>query len=98
MMRILAATTFSALALAACSPREAEPSLARSAPTTAAAPVPQLSAEPAPPAPDTRIAVLNLICGGESFRVAFEDARAVVVNSDGSNAELAASIRSPTER
>jgi hypothetical protein len=32
---------------------------------------------------------MNLMCGGESFRVAFEDARAVVINADGSNTELA---------
>ena len=32
---------------------------------------------------------MNLRCGDESFRVAFEDTRAVVVNPDGGNTELA---------
>jgi hypothetical protein len=31
---------------------------------------------------------MNLSCSGDTFRVAFEDTRAVVVNADGSNTEL----------
>lgn len=41
-----------------------------------------------PPAPDARIGTLQLSCGGQSFRVAFEASRAVVVGADGSNTEL----------
>ncbi len=40
------------------------------------------------PAPDTRVAAMNMVCGGDTFRVAFEDQRAVLVNDDGSNTEL----------
>jgi hypothetical protein len=76
------------LALGACSPSPATPSAAP--PVTAAQPVPQPAAEPTPatPTPEQRIGAMNLSCGGESFRVAFEDTRAVVVNADGSNTEL----------
>lgn len=35
-----------------------------------------------------RMGALQLSCGGESFRVAFEDTRAVLVNADGGNTEL----------
>ncbi len=73
---------------------------------TPAAPVtPEASTEtpaPAPPSivapevlPGMRVAPMQLSCGGESFRVAFEDARAVIVNEDGSNTELAALTPSP---
>ena len=43
---------------------------------------------PLPPAPDARIGTRQLTCGGQSFRVAFEASRAVVVGPDGSNTEL----------
>ena len=35
---------------------------------------------------------MQLSCAGESFRVAFEDQRAVIVNADGSNTELTRNI------
>jgi hypothetical protein len=89
LTRIVVAAACFALLATACAPREAEPSAAEPPPATAADPIPQPAAEPAAPTPDTRIAALNLSCGGENFRVAFEDARAVVVNVDGSNTELA---------
>ena len=57
--------------------RNAGPAATEAAPTPAAE-----------PAPDTRVGTMNLMCGGEPFRVAFEDARAVVLNADGSNTEL----------
>ena len=87
MTRLVFLAAFSGLLIAACAPKEATPSAEPS--TTAATPVPQPAAEPAAPPPDTRIAAMNLMCGAESFRVAFEDTRAVVVNADGSNTELA---------
>jgi hypothetical protein len=73
----------SALLLFACGGNE----------TSAPAP-PEPAAEPAPaepaaaPAPDTRIGAMQVSCGGQSFRVAFEQGRAVLVNEDGSNTEL----------
>lgn len=80
MTRLAFAFAASALLATACAPKEAEPS--------AAAPVAS-PVVPVEPAPETRVAAANLMCGGESFRVAFEDTRAVVINADGSNAELA---------
>jgi hypothetical protein len=75
--------------LAACTPDTAAPSAVEPT-TTAATPVPQPAGEPTPasPTPETRQGTMQLSCGGESFRVAFEDTRAVVVNADGSNTEL----------
>ena len=40
---------------------------------------------------------MNLMCGGAAFRVAFEDARAVIVNDDGGNTELAHDAAAPSE-
>lgn len=76
----------SVLALAACAPKEEAPAEQPPAPA-ATEPTPAPAAEPAP-APDTRVAAMNMMCGGEPFRVAFEDARAVVLNADGSNTDL----------
>jgi hypothetical protein len=87
MTRLVFVAAFSGLLIAACSPKEATPSA--EPPVSAGQPVPQPAAEPATPTLDTRMAAMNLMCGGESFRVAFEDSRAVVVNADGSNIELA---------
>ena len=83
---VVVAAACSALLIAACAPKEAEPSAAE---PPAADPIPQPAAQAASSTPDTRIAAMNLSCGGETFRVAFEDSRAVVVNADGSNTELA---------
>jgi hypothetical protein len=76
------------LSIAACSPSPATPSA--EPPSTAAQPVPAPAAEPTPAtsAPEQRMGTMNLSCSGETFRVAFEDTRAVVVNADGSNTEL----------
>lgn len=89
MSRILAAAFASLSMVTACAPREAELSAAEPPSTTAAAPVPQPAADPTPAASGTRVGTMNLMCGGETFRIAFEDARAVLVNTDGSNSELA---------
>jgi hypothetical protein len=79
------ALAVSVLVLAACAPKEEAPAATPPAPVAATEPAPL--AEPTP-APDTRVAAMNLMCSGEPFRVAFEDARAVVLNADGSNTEL----------
>jgi hypothetical protein len=86
MTRLVLLAAFSSLLIAACAPKEATPSAAE--PTTSAVvPVPN-AAQPVEPAPDTRVAAMNLMCAGEGFRVAFEDARAVLVGADGSNTDL----------
>jgi hypothetical protein len=75
--------------LGACSPKEPEapaPAPEAAAPAPAAA-APDPTVLPTP-APDARMGTINLMCGGSSMRVAFEDTRAVVVNDDGSNTEL----------
>jgi hypothetical protein len=79
----------SVLCLSACGDSEPGNPEASSEPTPVAAtePAPAPAAEPAP-TPDTRVAAMNLMCGADPFRVAFEDARAVVLNPDGSNTEL----------
>jgi hypothetical protein len=88
MVRIAIAAVAGFIA-AGCTPDVASPSTA-TPPVTAANPVPQPAGEPAPasPTPDARQGAVQLSCGGESHRVAFEDTRAVVVNADGSNTEL----------
>jgi streptogramin lyase len=78
----------SILVLAACAPKEEAPAETAPAPSAATEPAPASPAVEPTPAPETRIAAMNLMCGGEPFRVAFEDARAVVLNADGSNTEL----------
>jgi hypothetical protein len=82
--RVLTAAVSGLLTLA-CAPKEETPPAEPAAPASPAEPSP---APAAAPAPDTRVAAMQLSCGGESFRVAFEDARAVVVNADGSNTDL----------
>jgi hypothetical protein len=85
MNRLIFAAALSGLLAVACAPKEgAPPAETTSAPATAPAP----AAAPSP-APDTRVATMTMICGAESLRVAFEETRAVVVNADGGNTELA---------
>jgi streptogramin lyase len=79
------ALTASLLVLAACAPKEEAPAETPPAPAAATEPAPPPAATPTP---DTRVAAMNLMCGSEPFRVAFEDARAVMLNADGSNTEL----------
>lgn len=44
----------------------------------------------------SRVAPMQLSCGGQSFRVAFEETRAVLVEEDGQNTELPVLAASPT--
>lgn len=78
----------SGFALAACGGPEP---LKADVPTEQAA-APKPTATPADaaalPTPDTRVAAMNMVCGGDTFRVAFEDQRAVMINDDGSNTDL----------
>lgn len=75
-----------ALALGACGASE-EPA---PAPAPAVAPEPAPTPAPAPTVstPDTRIGALEMTCGGENFRVAFEGGRAVIVGPGGSTMDL----------
>lgn len=78
MKRLILPAVASGLVLAACANQSStQADLSASA-------GPELPAR----APDVRVGTIQLACGGESFRVAFEPARAVVVNTDGSNTEL----------
>lgn len=82
-MRTVLISLGAALALAACGGEPETPVANEPAPETAEAP------ETAPPMPamaDTsggRIGTMNLMCGGESFRVAFLDTHAAIVSEDG---------------
>jgi hypothetical protein len=88
MVRLVIAAAVSGLLFTACAPKESAP-----APDASPAATPATAAPAAAtPAPETRIGTMQLSCAGESFRVAFEDQRAVVVNPDGSNTELARNI------
>ncbi len=80
MKRRVATMIVSGLVLAACS-GPTTPAATEPAPTEQ--PVTMPSAEPAAPAPDARIGTINLMCGGESFRVAFLDTHAALVSADG---------------
>ena len=81
-MRVVIGTAISALLLAACGGGEPVPTVP--APAVEPAPV-EMPAEapPAPTASDSRIGTMNLMCGGESFRVAFLDTHAAIVRADG---------------
>lgn len=84
-MRAVGIVVVSALLLSACGKTEAPaPTPAQPAPAEPAPP----PAEPAASTPDTRIGAIEMTCGGETFRVAFEATRAVVVGPDGSNMDL----------
>ena len=82
-MRTVLISLGAALALAACGGEPETPVANDPAPQTAAAP------ETTPPTPaiaDTgggRIGTMNLMCGGESFRVAFLDTHAASVSAAG---------------
>ena len=80
-MRAVIGTAISALLLAACG--GGDPASTVPAPAVEPAPV-EMPAE-APPAPMVadRIGTMNLMCGGESFRVAFLDTHAAIVSADG---------------
>jgi hypothetical protein len=90
MIRIFAAAA-AALLFSACGGESTPVEPAAAAPVEPApeAAAPDPTALPTPAAEGGRVGAMNLLCGGATFRVAFEDARAVVVNDDGSNNELA---------
>lgn len=54
------------------------------------------SKDEGPAAAPSRVAAMQLSCGGQSFRVAFEETRAVVIGEDGSNTELKLLEAGPT--
>lgn len=87
-MRAVIATAMSVLLLAACG---GEPA----APIGPVEPTPPETTAPAPETPPPaivgdRIGAMNLMCGGESFRVAFLDTHAAIISEDGaSTVELA---------
>lgn len=87
MARLMIAVAASALLAVACAPKE-EPLVTPAAETPAASEPTAAPAEAAAPAPDARIGTMNLMCGGESFRVAFLETNATMVNADGSNTDL----------
>ena len=89
-MRTVMLSMVGALALTACGGEPETPVVNEPAPEPAAAP------EPAP-APDARVGTMNLMCGGESFRVAFLDTHAAIVSADGaSTVELPVLPEGPT--
>ena len=81
-MRAVIGTAISALLLAACG--GGEPAATVPAVTSEPAPV-EMPTEATPPAsaPEGRVGTINLMCGGESFRVAFLDTHAAIVSADG---------------
>ena len=87
-MRTVMISLVAALALSACGGGEPEvPAVTDPAPEPAAA----------PPVADARIGTMNLMCGGESFRVAFLDTHAAIVSADGaSTVELPVLPAGPT--
>ncbi len=81
-MRTVIATAMSLVLLAACGGGEPVVSMPEEvAPAVDPAPAP----EPTPPLADSRIGTMNLMCGGESFRVAFLDTHAAIVSADGAS-------------
>lgn len=99
MTRLFAAAAAAAFLLTACGGSEPAPA-APAEPTppveTPAAATPDPTALSTPAQAD-RMGTMNLMCGGATFRVVFEDARAVVVNDDGSNTDLAHDAAAPSE-
>lgn len=80
-MRIVIITVVSALALSACG-GEPETPVTPAEPAPSSEPAPAVE-EPAPPMVGDRIGAMNLICGGETFRVAFLDTHAAIISADG---------------
>ncbi len=91
-MRTVMISLVAALALSACGGEPETPVVTDPVPEPAAAPEPA-----APPVADVRIGTMNLMCGGESFRVAFLDTHAAIVSADGaSTVELPVLPAGPT--
>jgi hypothetical protein len=94
-MRTVIISLIGAIALSACGGEPAAPAANEPAPEPAAAP----ESPPSPAIPDTggRIGTMNLMCGGETFRVAFLDTHAAIVSADGaSTVELPVLPAGPT--
>ena len=94
MTRLFAATAAAALLLAACggetapaAPVEPTPPAETMPPETAA---PDPTALPLPAAGPSGVAAMNMLCGGATFRVAFVDTHAEVINDDGTITNLPA--------
>lgn len=88
MTRLFAATAAAALLLSACggeTPAPAAPvepavvAPAEAAPDPTALPTPAQAGNPA---------AMNLMCGGTSFRVSFQETQADVINDDGTTTNL----------
>lgn len=91
-MRTVMMSLVAALALSACGGEPEAPVVTDPVPEPAAAPEPA-----APPVADARVGTMNLMCGGESFRVAFLDTHASIVSADGaSTVELPVLPAGPT--
>lgn len=74
MTRLFAGTAAAAFLLAACVAPEAA--------------APDLTALPLPATGPSGVAAVNLLCGGATFRVAFVDDHAEVMNDDGTTTNL----------
>lgn len=92
MTRLFAATAAAALLLVACggetapaAPVEPTPPAETMPPETAA---PDPTALPLPAAGPSGVAAMNMLCGGATFRVAFVDTHAEVINDDGTITNL----------
>lgn len=91
MARLFTSAAAAAVLLAACGGETApaapvEPAAAvEAAPETAA---PDPTTLPLPAAGPSGAAVINLLCGGATFRVAFVDTHAEVINDDGTTTNL----------
>lgn len=90
MIRLLTATAAAALLLSACggetapaAPVEPTPPVETPAPAT-----PDATALPLPAPGPSGVAAMNLLCGGATFRVAFVDTHAEVINDDGTTTNL----------
>ena len=77
MKRLIAPSVVGLCILAACAQGDASKPAASAAPATAPA--------PPTPAPDVRIGTLQLMCGGESVRVAFDSQAAKRAKIQGTN-------------
>ena len=93
MTRLFVATAAAALLLTAgggepAPAAPAEPTAPVESSTTPAAP--DATALPMPAVGPSGVAAMNLMCGGATFRVAFVDTHAEVVNDDGTTTELPA--------
>ena len=89
MIRLSAATAAAALLLSACG-GEAPAPVAPIEPAVVvpAEAAPDPTALPTPAAEMVPVAAMNLLCGGTSFRVSFQEAQAEVINDDGTTTNL----------